>query len=75
MGGLFIKMKVRKDQKPGDYKDLSWYKHPVETVAFEWTSNLPDPARFVSEGGQTMKANGMPTKRIDNVSGTAAKRN
>ena len=27
MGGMFSVVKVRKDQKPGDYKDPGWYKH------------------------------------------------
>jgi hypothetical protein len=29
MGGMFSMVKVRKDQKPGDYKDPGWYKHPA----------------------------------------------
>lgn len=35
MGGMFTMVKVRKDQKPGDYKDPGWYKHPKGTVAYE----------------------------------------
>jgi manganese oxidase len=65
MGGMFSVMKVRKDQKPGDYKDPGWFVHPKGTVAFEWTGALPDPARFASEGGQAMKASGMPAKDIE----------
>jgi len=34
MGGMFTTVKIRKDQKPGDYKDPGWYKHPAGTVAF-----------------------------------------
>jgi manganese oxidase len=49
MGGMFTMVKVRKDQKPGDYKDPGWYKQPPGTQAFEWTGNLPEPARFLSE--------------------------
>jgi hypothetical protein len=37
MGGMFTVLKVRKDQKPGDYKDPGPYKHPEGTVAHEWT--------------------------------------
>jgi uncharacterized cupredoxin-like copper-binding protein len=33
MGGMFSVLKVRKDQKRGDYKDPGWYKHPPGTVA------------------------------------------
>ncbi len=35
MGGMFTTVKVRRDQKPGDYKDPGWYKHPAGTVAYE----------------------------------------
>jgi manganese oxidase len=49
MGGMFTMVKVRKDQKPGDYKDPGWYKQPPGTQAFEWTGSLPEPARFLSE--------------------------
>ena len=58
-------LKVRKDQKPGDYKDPGWYKHPAGTVAYEWTGNTPNPARFASEGGQSMKAQNMPAKEVE----------
>jgi hypothetical protein len=54
MGGMFSVVKVRKDQKPGDYKDPGWYQHPPGTVAFEYTGALAEPARFSSEGGQSM---------------------
>ncbi|TAG35871.1 MAG: copper oxidase [Polaromonas sp.] len=65
MGGMFSMLKVRKDQKPGDYKDPGWYKHPPGTVAYEWTGALPDPARFASEGGQSMKVQNMPAKQVE----------
>lgn len=35
MGGMFSMVKIRKDQKPGDYKDPGWYKHPKGSVAYE----------------------------------------
>ena len=65
MGGMFSMVKVRKDQKAGDYKDPGWYKHPAGTVAYEWKGALPDPARFASEGGQSMKAQNMPAKEVE----------
>jgi FtsP/CotA-like multicopper oxidase with cupredoxin domain len=52
MGGMFTVLKVRKDQRPGDYKDPGWYKHPAGTVAYEWTGAVPAPARTTSPGGQ-----------------------
>jgi hypothetical protein len=36
MGGMFSVLKVRKDQKPGDYKDPGWYVHPKGTAAYEY---------------------------------------
>ena len=65
MGGMFSMVKVRKDQKAGDYKDPGWYKHPPGTVAYEWTGALADPARSGSKGGQSMKAQNMPTKEVE----------
>jgi FtsP/CotA-like multicopper oxidase with cupredoxin domain len=56
MGGMFSVLKVRKDQKPGDYKDPGWFKHPAGTVAHEYTGAMTEPARFKSEGGPSMPA-------------------
>ena len=65
MGGMFSMVKVRKDQKAGDYKDPGWYKHPAGTVAYEWTGALPNPARFAAEGGSSMRSQNMPAKDIE----------
>ena len=35
MGGMFTVLKVREDQKPGDYTDPGWYDYPEGTVAYE----------------------------------------
>jgi len=32
MGGMFSVLKVRKDQKPGDYSNPGWFQHPAGTV-------------------------------------------
>jgi len=32
---MFTTVKIRKDQKPGDYKDPGWYRHPKGTVSYE----------------------------------------
>ena len=50
MGGMFTTVKVRRDQKRGDYKDPGWFKHPPETLAYEFTGQLPDPARQQAPG-------------------------
>jgi FtsP/CotA-like multicopper oxidase with cupredoxin domain len=54
MGGMFTVLKVRKEQKPGDYKDPGWYKHPAGTVAYEWQGDLPPTERTTSVGSQSM---------------------
>ncbi len=60
MGGMFTVLKVRKDQKRGDYSDPGWYKHPAGTVAYEWTGALPEPERNTSAGGQSMPVMNKP---------------
>jgi len=60
MGGMFTVVKVRKDQKPGDYKDPGWYRHPAGTLAYEWNGALPEPARSTSSGGQSMPLESKP---------------
>lgn len=55
MGGMFTTVKVRKDQKPGDYRDPGWYKHPAGRVAYEWTGALPEPVRGQGAGKQVVK--------------------
>lgn len=45
MGGMFTLLKVRRDQKPGDYKDPGWFKHPAGTVAREFDGSPTEPAR------------------------------
>ncbi len=45
MGGMFSVMKVRKQQKPGDYTDPGWFAHPAGTQAWEYTGELPEALR------------------------------
>jgi hypothetical protein len=62
---MFTVVKVRKEQKPGDYGDPGWYAHPAGTVAYEWTGALPDPARFAPEHRGSMpreRAAAQPTE-------------
>ena len=60
MGGMFTVLKVRKDQKRGDYSDPGWYKHPAGTVAYEWTGQLPEPVRNNDAGRSLMPAANKP---------------
>ena len=62
MGGMFSVVKVRRDQKPGDYTNPGWYKQPPGTQAFEWSGALPDPARFKSESQGSMPLAETPVK-------------
>jgi len=62
---MFAVVKVRLDQKPGDYKDPGWFKHPEGTVAYEWTGALAEPARSQSAGAPTMPTQNMPAKNIE----------
>jgi len=55
MGGMFTTVKVRKEQKPGDYRDPGWYKHPAGTLAYEWTGALPEPVRGQGTGKAAAK--------------------
>ncbi len=54
MGGMFTVLKVRPDQKPGDYRNPGWWKHPPGTVAHEFTGTAPAPARSSSAGQGAM---------------------
>ena len=65
MGGMFSVVKVRKDQKPGDYKDPGWYQQPPGTQAFEWNGALPEPARFKAEQGQSMPAKSVAAPGVE----------
>ena len=65
MGGMFSMLKVRKDQKPGDYSDPGWFAHPPGTVAYEWTGTLPEPARSAQAGPAAMPAVGKPAQDVE----------
>ena len=60
MGGMFSVIKVRRDQKPGSYKDPGWFKHPPGTVAREYTGPVTEPARNTYQGGQSMPSASQP---------------
>ena len=58
MGGMFSVLKVRRNQKPGDYRDPGWYKQPKGTQAYEWTRQVAQAPRATAPGGGSMPANG-----------------
>jgi len=51
MGGMFSVVKVRRGQKPGDYSDPGWYRHPPGTVAREWTGPVEEPPAAPAASG------------------------
>ena len=53
MGGMFTVVKVRRDQKRGDYADPGWFKHPPGTIAYEWTGQVPDAQRPQASAAET----------------------
>ncbi|MFZ6733987.1 multicopper oxidase family protein [Undibacterium sp. Ji42W] len=55
MGGMFSVVKVRKDQKPGDYKDPGWFQHPKGTVAYEYAGPVADALRQPADRHAGMK--------------------
>ena len=65
MGGMFSMLKVRRDQKPGDYGSPGWFRQPPGTQAFEWTGALSEPARFKAESGRSMPGQGQPARDIE----------
>jgi hypothetical protein len=42
---MFSVVKVRAEQKRGDYSDPGWYRQPAGTQAREWKGTVPEPAR------------------------------
>jgi hypothetical protein len=65
MGGMFSVVKVRRDQKPGDYSNPGWFKHPAGTVAYEWTGTLPEPAREQAAGHSAMPPGMAPAAEME----------
>ena len=65
MGGMFSVLKVRADQKRGDYANPGWYQHPPGTVAYELGSAPAEPTRHHSPGAAAMPAGNMPAREIE----------
>ena len=71
MGGMFTTVKVRKDQKPGDYRDPGWYQHPKGTLAYEWTGALPEPVRGQGAGKPAVQKAGAVEMSVRKPTGHA----
>jgi hypothetical protein len=54
MGGMFSVVKVRADQKPNDYSNPGWFKHPKGTRASQYKQKMKEPTRSRSAGRQSM---------------------
>ncbi len=65
MGGMFTTVKVRREQKPGDYRDPGWFKHPSGSVAYEFTGKLPEPARPVAAQPPSTPAAAATSKDVE----------
>jgi len=65
MGGMFSVVKVRKHQKPGDYSNPGWFRHPKGTMAYELDGPPPGTARQREAGAAAMPARNMPARNIE----------
>ncbi len=67
MGGMFTVLKVRRDQKPGDYRSPEWFKHPPGTVAWEYSGEPPAPARGepAAQGRTSMPRQAQPATGVE----------
>ncbi|MFZ6875579.1 multicopper oxidase family protein [Undibacterium sp. Di27W] len=66
MGGMFSVVKVRKDQKPGDYQDPGWYKQPKGTQAYEYTGPVADaPPRQTQDAHAGMQHHGHAMPEVE----------
>jgi FtsP/CotA-like multicopper oxidase with cupredoxin domain len=45
MGGMFTVMKIRKDLRPGDYRDPGWYQAPPGSMAYRYAGETPAAQR------------------------------
>jgi hypothetical protein len=45
MGGMFTTVKVRREQKHGDYSSPDWFRHPPGTQAREVSGDMAEPVR------------------------------
>ncbi|RPE64977.1 FtsP/CotA-like multicopper oxidase with cupredoxin domain [Tibeticola sediminis] len=62
MGGMFSVLKVRADQKPGDYSDPGPYRQPPGTQAREWVTPTDPPPPAPAAPGPAAPANAQAHK-------------
>ena len=68
MGSMFSVVKVRKDQKRGDYSDPGWYQHPPGTVAYKFHGGHADHGQtHQGRRGQGAKNRGRPFGPLNNT--------
>ena len=66
MGGMFSMIKVRKNQRHGDYTDPGWYAQPKGTQAYEYKGpTLPSPNSNSNPGLPSMRSTNEPPKEIE----------
>lgn len=65
MGGMFSVVKVRADQKPNDYSNPGWFKHPEGTRAFHSKQKIKEPTRSRSAGGHSMPRKPKPAENVE----------
>ncbi|MFZ6678765.1 multicopper oxidase family protein [Undibacterium sp. Tian12W] len=65
MGGMFSVVKVRKDQKPGDYKDPGWFRHPKGTVAYEYGGPVAEAPRQPADAAIGHSGHGSATPELE----------
>ena len=65
MGGMFSVLKVRKDQKRGDYTDPGWFHHPPGSVAQEHQGLVPEAERRPDAGAPSMTTPSQPRTPIE----------
>jgi FtsP/CotA-like multicopper oxidase with cupredoxin domain len=63
MGGMFTVVKVRRDQRPGDFRNPDWFKHPQGTVAYEFAGQLPAAPRAAVRGQGSMPSRVAPNNK------------
>ena len=65
MGGMFSVVKVRAGQKPNDYTNPGWFKHPTGTSAYQYKHKIKEPSRAPSAGRSSMPRTQQPAENIE----------